>query len=138
MNKMNLFFSEILQQIHKMYEKVSIITSLWNRATYYFTSMSNAWYLITVPNTDKITKFFSLRYITTVKNFENMSIIIQIWHRAKFYFICISGPWYLVMVPIWRKSIQASWRNAWGLTDRRTDRLDLFLYSLILLRRSRE
>ena len=29
MNKMNPFFSEIAQQIHKMYEKVAIINSNW-------------------------------------------------------------------------------------------------------------
>ena len=29
MNKINLFFSEISQQIHKMYEQIAIITQIW-------------------------------------------------------------------------------------------------------------
>ena len=55
-NKINPFFSQLLQQIHKMYEKIAIITQIWHRVTWYFTSMSiDAWYLITVPNMNKIT-----------------------------------------------------------------------------------
>ena len=48
MNKINPFFSEISQQIHKTNEKVAIIAQ----------SMSNAWCLINVPNMNKIITFF--------------------------------------------------------------------------------
>ena len=34
MNKINPFFSDLSQQIHKMYEKVVIITQIWHRAKY--------------------------------------------------------------------------------------------------------
>ena len=59
MNKISPCFSEISHQIHKMYEIVTIITQVWHRAKCCFTSMSNAWYLITVPNMNKITTFNS-------------------------------------------------------------------------------
>ena len=59
MNESNPFFSEISQQIHKIYGKVNIITQIGRSAQCYFTSMSNAWYLITVPNMSKITTIIS-------------------------------------------------------------------------------
>ena len=88
MNKINPFFSEMSQQIHKMYEQVAIITEIWHRARCYFTSMSNRWYmyLITVPNLNKITTFFSDISQQTLKIYEKMAIITQSCHRAKFYF----------------------------------------------------
>ena len=33
--------------MHKMYEKVAIITQIWNKVKCYFTNMSNAWFLVT-------------------------------------------------------------------------------------------
>ena len=56
MNKINSCFSEISHQIHKMYEKVTIITQIWHRARYCI-SMSNAWYLIIVTKMNNITTF---------------------------------------------------------------------------------
>ena len=43
-----------------MYDKVAIITLIWRRAKYYFTCISNVWYLIIVPNMNKFTTFFSV------------------------------------------------------------------------------
>ena len=59
MNKINPLFSEISQQIHKMYEKLATINQNWHyRVTCYFTNMSNM-----VPDNctryEKITTFFS-------------------------------------------------------------------------------
>ena len=42
-----------------MYEQVATITEMWHRDICYFTRMSNACYLKTVPNMNKITTFFS-------------------------------------------------------------------------------
>ena len=60
MNKINPFFSEISHQIPQMYDKVIIITQIWHRTQCYFTTISNAWYLIPVPNINKITTFFAV------------------------------------------------------------------------------
>ena len=46
MNKINPFFFALSQQIHKMYEKVALITQIWLRAKLYFTCISNPWYPI--------------------------------------------------------------------------------------------
>ena len=75
MNKISPFFYEISQQIHKMYEKVAIITQIWQKAKCYFTSMSNALYLIAVTHI-----FFNhiLWDNTTLKFYrEKMAIITQ-------------------------------------------------------------
>ena len=59
-----------------MYEKVAIITKIWHRYRCYFTSMSNnTWYLIAVPNMNKITTFFSELSQQTFKLYENIAII---------------------------------------------------------------
>ena len=60
-----------------MYEKVSIITQIWHRPKCYFTSMSNAWYLITVPHTNKITTFVPKISQQTL-TYEKLAIITQI------------------------------------------------------------
>ena len=57
-NKINLFFTPILQQIHNIYEKI-IITQIWHRAKLYYIGISNTWYPITVPNVNNINIFFS-------------------------------------------------------------------------------
>ena len=76
MNKINPLFSEI-SQLHKIYEKVAIhvITQIWHGAKCYFTSMSNAWHLKTVLNTNKITTFFSTISQQTLKIYEKIAII---------------------------------------------------------------
>ena len=56
--------------------------------------MSNASYLITVPNMNTITTFFSKISQQTLKVYEIM---------AKSYFTCLSRPWYLIMVPNMKK-----------------------------------
>ena len=61
-----------------MYEKVPIITQIWLRAKCYFTSMSNAWYLISVPNMNKIATFFSEISQQILKIYEKIAIITQI------------------------------------------------------------
>ena len=60
MNKSNAFFSEILQQIHKIYDKVAINNKIWHIAKSYFTSMRNTWYPMTVQKINKI--IYSVRY----------------------------------------------------------------------------
>ena len=81
--------------------------------------MSNAWYLITVPNMNKITTFFS-EISQVLKSYEKIAIITQIWHRAKFYFTCINGPWYLIMVRNMKK-IHLAIMGECMRTDRRLD-----------------
>ena len=98
----NSFLSMISQEIHKMYEKVSTITQIWHSQMLYFTSMSNACYLIIVPNMNKITAFFEISQ--ALKTFEKILIITQIWHRDKYYLTCISSRWSSSWYPIWRKS----------------------------------
>ena len=100
-------FSEISRQIHKMYEKFAIITQIWQRATCYFTSMSNTSYLITTYQIWKKSPHSSLsnnhskcmKKQQSLEIYEEIAIISQIWHRAKIYFMYISSPWYLIMVP---------------------------------------
>ena len=53
MNKITTFFFEISQQTHKIYEKIAI-TQIWHRAKFYLTCISGPWYLIMVPNMNKI------------------------------------------------------------------------------------
>ena len=74
MNKINPFCSAISQQIDKMYEKVAIITQIWHRAKHYLTSMSNAWYLIPVPNMNKITLSSEILQ-QTLKRYEKIATI---------------------------------------------------------------
>ena len=84
-----------------MFEKVTIITQIWHRAKFYFTSMSNApclnqWYIPNMTN--------NLRYHNQhSKYIEQIAIMTQIWHRAKFYFTCISSPWCMITVPNMKK-----------------------------------
>ena len=71
MGKLNPFFSELAQQIHKMYEQVALITQIWHSTRGYFTSMSNTWCLITVPSMNKITIFLSDISQLTLTIYEN-------------------------------------------------------------------
>ena len=82
-----------------MYEKLVIITHICQRAKCYFTSMSNTWYLLTVPTMNRITTFFSQISQKTLQMYEKIFIITQIWERAKFYSTCMSNSWYLITVP---------------------------------------
>ena len=43
----------------KCKKNLAIITQIWHRVKYYFTYISNTWYLITVPNRNKSNPFFS-------------------------------------------------------------------------------
>ena len=56
MKKVNLFFSEISQQINKISKKYC---HNYSNAQCYFTCINNTWYLITVPNMNNINPFFS-------------------------------------------------------------------------------
>ena len=119
MNKINLFVSDISHQIHKIYETVTIITQIWHTAK---CSMSNEWYLITVPNINKITTFVCELTQQTLKMYVEKTIITQICtepnsisHASVAHGI---WSWYI----IWRKSIQSSWRNVQGRPNRCTDR----------------
>ena len=78
MNKINPFVSEISHQIPQVYEKVTIITQIWHKAKCYSTSMSNAWYLIHVPDMNKITFFAEISHQTLKKLMKKVFIIIQI------------------------------------------------------------
>ena len=82
-----------------MYEKLSTINKIWQRAKCYLTIMSNASYLITVSDMTKIITFFSEISQQTLKIDEKIAIISQIWHSAKFCFTCFSSSWYQIMVP---------------------------------------
>ena len=80
MNKSNHFFSEISQHIKFMKN----ITKIWHRAKWYFTCVSNTWYINTVPNRNKIYSFFSaISHLH--KMYEKLATITQIWQRAKYY-----------------------------------------------------
>ena len=148
-NIINPFFSEISQQYTKCMNKWSYyqITHIWHRVKCYFTNMRNAWYLITVPNMNNITTFFSdiSQQTLNIKFYEKIAIITQIWHRAKFYFTSIHGSWYMIMVPNMKKIhlaiMEECMRTDWemdgqtdGWMDSWTDGLDPFLYSPFLLR----
>ena len=61
-----------------MYDKMAINTQIWHKAKYYFVGMSNAWYLITVPNMNKITTFLSNILQQTLKMYEK-AIITLMW-----------------------------------------------------------
>ena len=75
MGKINPFFSERSQQIHKMYEKLAIITQIWQKVNFYFTSMSNTSFLITVQDMKKITTFF--KHSKFRKNYHNYTNLAQ-------------------------------------------------------------
>ena len=96
MNKINLFFSEILWQT-KFKKNIAIITQIWYRTKWYFTCVSNTWYLITVPNMN--TNPFSEISQQVHKMYEKVAIITQIWHRVICYYTSMSNAWYLVTVP---------------------------------------
>ena len=124
MNKINPFFSEIYYNKHiKAMTNIAIITQIWHGAKCHFACNSNTWYLITVPDMNKIITFFSEISQQTLKICEKIAIITQMWHRAKFYFMCISSPCHLIMVP----NIKKIHRHHGGickegLTDGRRDR----------------
>ena len=73
--------------------------------------MSNAWYLIIVPNMNKITTFFSAISQQTLKIYEEIAIITQIWHTVKFYFMWISSLLYLIMIPNMKTIHPAIWHG---------------------------
>ena len=55
MTKITTFFSEISHQtLTNEFLKIAQITQIWHRAKFYFTRISNIWYLITVPQMKKI------------------------------------------------------------------------------------
>ena len=64
---------------------------------------------------------------------KKIAIIIPIWHRDKFYFTCISGPWYLITVPNMKK-IDPAIIEECVRTDRLTNKLDSFFYTISLLK----
>ena len=117
-----------------MYEKVAIITQIWHSAKYNFTSISNTWYLITVPNMNKITTFFSKISQQMLKIYEKRPKLLT-FGRAKLYFKCISR--YLIMVPN-IKTIHPAIMEECAMLDRWTDRQGAFLYSPIPLLQSGE
>ena len=106
-----------------MYEKVAIITQIWDRTKCYFTSMSNPLYLITVPNMNK-NRHILLWASTT--NTQTLWKNTQIWHRVKFYFMWMSNTWYLIIVPDMKKihpAIMKECTRTGGLRGRLMDRL---------------
>ena len=58
-----------------MYEKVAIITQICHRAKCNVISISKAWYLVNVPNMNKITTFFSEISQQICKIYEKMDIL---------------------------------------------------------------
>ena len=59
MKIINLFFSEISQQTHKMYEQMATITQILHRAKCYFTCIGSGRCLITIADMNKINIFSS-------------------------------------------------------------------------------
>ena len=55
-------------------QKVTISTQIWHRAKSYFTCLSNAQYLITVPCMNKITTFFPEISQQTLQIYEKIAI----------------------------------------------------------------
>ena len=95
---------------------MAIITPIWHRAKCYLTSMNNAWYLITVPNMNKITTFISKisQPLNNLwKNCHNYS------NGAKLYFTCMRSTWYLILVPNIHQAIMEECTNRW--LDRQMD-----------------
>ena len=85
MNTINLFYSDISQQIHLIYFFKSIITQIWHRGKWYFTCISHTWCLTTVPNKNKINKFFSHVYHYKHKMYDKMAIITAILYNYTIY-----------------------------------------------------
>ena len=139
MNTINTFFLRYHKKHRICMKNIAIITQIWHRCKCYFTCFSNTWYLISVPNMNIINPFFNEISQQIQKMYEKMAIITQIWQKRQTLFYM--HQWSMVLwswYPIWRKSIQPSWRNARGWTDRWTDAwtdgLNPFPYSLIPLR----
>ena len=62
---------------------IGIITQIWHRGKKYFTCSGNTWYLLTVPNINKINPFFS-DITTNTQHVWKMAIITQMCsYRAK-------------------------------------------------------
>ena len=143
MNKLNLFFLTYCNKHMKFKKNIAIITQTWLRAKWYFTYLSNTWYLITVLNMNKINLFFA-EISQQIHNMyeKEVATINQIWHRAKSYFTNIRNAQYLIIVPNQTNCTQYE-ENAFSLhgemcKDGQRDGTDPFLYSPILLWRSRE
>ena len=92
------------------------------RLLYKHTMMSNAWYLITVPNTNKITTFFSTKSLPS--KFMNKLILLKFGTEPNSILHASVTHGTQLWYPIWRKSIQQSWRNVQGWTNWQTDGLD--------------
>ena len=60
-----------------MTEKVVIITQIWYGAKYYFIGTSNTWFLITIPNLNTFTTFFSAISQQTFKVYVQIPQIVK-------------------------------------------------------------
>ena len=71
-------------------------SKIWHRDKWDFTSISNAWNLIPLPNVNESTTFLSEISQKTHLIYVKMAIIAQIWHRSKFnmpYISAAHGTW---------------------------------------------
>ena len=82
----------------KVKKNIVIFTQIWNRAKYYFTCITNTWYLITIRNMNKINPFFSAISQQMHKMYNKVAIITQIWYRPICNFTGMSNAWYLITV----------------------------------------
>ena len=103
MNKIHYFLRYHNKHI-KCKKNIAIITQIWHRAQCYFTYISNTWYLITVPNMNKINPFFSEISQQIHKMYEKLATITQNWQRAKCYFTFMSNTLFLIIVPDMKKT----------------------------------
>ena len=62
----------------KVMKNITIIIQIWRRAKCYFTCVSNTWYLISIPNMNKINVFFFELSQQIHKMYEKVAIIKQI------------------------------------------------------------
>ena len=81
-NQSTLFWDIACNKHITFKRNIAIITQIWHRAKYYFTCVRNTWYLIIVPNMNKINPFFSVISQQIHKMYVKVAIITHIWHRA--------------------------------------------------------
>ena len=113
-------FSSLRQPTHKTYQKVSIITQIWHWAECYLTKISNPLYLISVPNMDTITAFFTeMSQHSTIINILPKLLKIGIEPHYILLASAVPGTW--SWYQICRKNSKRSWRNLRGWTDGWTD-----------------
>ena len=78
---------------------IHVNATFWNRAKIYLTCIKHLFWLITIPNVNKINPLFSTILQQTHTILENIAVITQIMHRAKWYFTSTSKTCHMITVP---------------------------------------